>query len=64
LYNKGESFVSWGRKSWILSSGGELGFARICSGELGFMQGELFVSLDFVLCFALLPMVSSPFASP
>jgi hypothetical protein len=30
--SKGESFVSWGRKRWILSSGGEHEFARICSG--------------------------------
>jgi hypothetical protein len=33
-------------------------------GELAFMLGELFVSLEFALCFALLPMVSSPFTSP
>jgi hypothetical protein len=32
--------------------------------ELAFMQVELFVSPDFALCMAILPMVSSPFASP
>jgi hypothetical protein len=32
--------------------------------EIAFMLGEFFVSPDIALCFALLPMVSSPFASP
>jgi hypothetical protein len=32
--------------------------------ELAFMLWEPFVSPEFALCFALLLMVSSPFASP
>jgi hypothetical protein len=32
LIRGGGSFASWGRKRWIFSSGGELEFARICSG--------------------------------
>jgi hypothetical protein len=32
--------------------------------ELAFIYGEFFVSPDIALCFALLPMVSSPFSSP
>jgi hypothetical protein len=31
---------------------------------LAFMLWELFVLPEFALCFAFLPMVSSPFASP
>jgi hypothetical protein len=33
-------------------------------GKLAFIHGELFVLPVVVLCFALLPMVSSPFSSP
>jgi hypothetical protein len=59
-----ESLCIMGRKRGILSSEGELEFACICSGELAFMIWELFVSPEFALCFALLPIVSSLFASP
>jgi hypothetical protein len=61
---KGESLDQGGEKRGILSSAGELEFASICSGELAFMLWELCVSPEFALCFALLPMVSSPFPSP
>jgi hypothetical protein len=44
--------------------GGDLEFAHICLGGLAFMHGELFVLPKVALCFALLLMVSSPFASP
>jgi hypothetical protein len=59
-----ERFCIKGRKRGIPSSWGELEFACICLGELAFMLCELFVSPEFALCFALLPIVSSPFASP
>jgi hypothetical protein len=57
----------------FLHQGGEMdtlfrGEHEFCThlfrGELLFMLLELFVSPGFALCFALFPMVSSPFASP
>jgi hypothetical protein len=53
----GRVFASRGSKTGILSSGGGLEFACICSGGLAFMLGGLFVLPEFALCFALLPMV-------
>jgi hypothetical protein len=53
-----------GEKDGYSIQGDNLSLHAFVQGELAFMQGELFVSPDFALCFALLPMVSSPFASP
>jgi hypothetical protein len=54
-----------GEKKMDTQFRGELEFARICSeGSCIHALGELFVLPEFVLCFALLPMVTSPCASP
>jgi hypothetical protein len=61
---RGRVFSTRGRKRGILSSGGELEFACIRSwGPYIHALGALRVA-EFALCFALLPMVSRPFASP
>jgi hypothetical protein len=53
-----------GEKDGYSVQGENLSSARICSGELAFMLWELFVLPEIALCFALLSMVSSHFASP
>jgi hypothetical protein len=60
-----ESFCIKGEKKMDTQFRGELEFCKhFVREELAFMLWVLFVSPGFALCFALLPMVSSPFALP
>jgi hypothetical protein len=62
--NKGESLYHGGEKDGYSVQGENLSLHAFAQGELAFMLWEIFVLPEFALCFALLPMVSSPFASP
>jgi hypothetical protein len=53
-----------GEKEGYSIQGENLSLHAFVKEELAFMQGELFMSPDIALCFALLLMVSSPFSSP
>jgi hypothetical protein len=61
---KEESLHQGGEKEGYSVQGENLSLHAFVLGELAFMLWELCVSPEFALCFALLPMVSSPFASP
>jgi hypothetical protein len=61
---KEESLHQWGEKEGYSVQGENLSLHAFVQGELAFMLWELYASPEFALCFALLPMVSSPFASP